>query len=160
MILIEGFIDYSILSYNIEDNSTENLIVLDGYSGNLAQSYSISPNNYIVWNSSNIYILDISNDTIKSIADSAMDIQMYDINKIAILKFSGIIEFYSFTSDTLLYENSITLQYHDPVNFSISNSADILVYQANTFEGMGKIILLNKQNNQEKVLFTSDHKEQ
>ena len=87
-------------------------------------------------------------------------INIYDVNKAALLRSDKKIEFYTVTSDSLLYENSITLHYSNPKNFSLSRSMDYLVYQTQKIPDGGEIILRDMNSETEKILFRNEHHNQ
>ena len=107
MILIEGFIDYSICSYNLESQDLTSLYTLDNYYNKLSQSYCNPVDYLFCWNGSNIFITDIINNTAKPLNFYLPDqMIIYSSHRAATLKSSQYIEFYSFASDTLYYSSS------------------------------------------------------
>ena len=159
LFMIEGFYDYSVISYNLDTRLINNQYNLDGYFGNLAQSLIDDSDHFILWNHSQICIVDRTSQTSKSFDKIAKQIIIYDKNKAAILNPDSIIEFYNFNSDSLYFEKSITLQRSNISNFSISKDVDILIYQSNPHDSNGMTILLDIINNKEKVLFVNEHYE-
>jgi hypothetical protein len=157
IIILEGFLDYFIHTYDIADGDIKKSIPLDSYYDNIAPSFVTEPDYYLVWRWKEFAIIDPNEGEERLYAGEINHGLLYNKDKVAILNSTNQLEFFKITAESLTKEYSLELQYENAVNFSLSRSLNYLVYQTRSFPHWGKVILRDMNSRSERILFNYEH---